>query len=553
MGTIKTIIVDDEARIRRGIERLVRSCGDDWEIIGTFSDGQEVYDALVKDSISFDLLLTDVRMPEMDGLSLVKELKKHFSFLTIFISGYDDFQYLQTAIREGAIDYILKPIDREKFQIQLHDVKQKIFSTQKEQHEKALIQEKASKQEYTEQIQLLSEMIWNEDKDISFLDWTKQFPNGSYSLINLSVEYAFSKTKEFTPEDWKAWILTVEKIIEESVSSLFKNGIRKRWWWRGGKLSYWILLFHGEGNSGSSFLKSIEQILEEVRSLIQRETPFTASVALGNEFFDLSQIVYMKGQIEKMLEFRMIEGSNRIFRADIHRNNTADESKGVSLSVLKTIEHILSAFEQEKREELLQSLQVFFKELDTLPTPAQINKTVQFLLVRIINSVIENNAYNEETVLFSEALQVSKNAANLMQLKDRIKQWVLKVMSEMRTVNNRQQKPVQVAKDWIKNNLHENITIKKIAQQVYMNPNYFCDYFKAQTGETILDYVTTARLEKAKELLEKTDLKVYDISLKVGYQDTKYFSRLFKQWMGQTPTQFREKLFIQSKNISSIE
>lgn len=106
-----------------------------------------------------------------------------------------------------------------------------------------------------------------------------------------------------------------------------------------------------------------------------------------------------------------------------------------------------------------------------------------------------------------------------------------------------QQNPIQVAKEWIKNNLGENISIKKIAQQVYMNPNYFCDYFKNQTGETILDYVTSARLEKAKELLEKTDLKIYDIAISVGYQDTKYFSRLFKQWLGQTPSQFRDQYF----------
>lgn len=543
MEKIKTIIVDDEARIRRGIERLVRSCGDEWEIIGTFSDGQEAYEALMKDSISFDLLLTDVRMPEMDGLSLVKELKKCFSFLTIFISGYDDFQYLQTAIREGAVDYILKPIDREQFQIQLNQVKQKVLSIQKEQNEKQLMQEKASKQEYTEQIQLLSEMTWNEDKDISFLDWTKQFSNGSYCLVNVSVEHAFSKTKEFTSEDWKTWTLAEEKIIEESVSSFFKNGIRRSWWWRGGKLSYWILVFHGEESSDPAFFTDTDQISDRVKDLIQRETPFTASIAISNEFFDLSQIVYLKSKLQQLLEFRMIEGSNQIFRPDILRNNMEDESKGISLSLLKPIEHILNSLEQETEEELLRSLQIFFKELDSLSSPIQINKAVHYLFVRIINTMMENNAYYEDTQLYLEATQMTHNAANLMQLKDHIKQWSLIIMSKMKTYHNRQHKPIQVAKDWIKNNLHENITIKKIAQQVYMNPNYFCDYFKAQTGETILDYVTIARLEKAKELLEKTDLKVYDISIKVGYQDTKYFSRLFKQWMGQTPTQYREKLF----------
>lgn len=551
MEKIKIVIVDDEARIRRGIERMVRSCGDEWEIIGTYSDGQEAYDALVGHTTSFDLLLTDVRMPEMDGLSLVKELKNHLSFLTIFISGYDDFQYLQTAIREGAVDYILKPIDRELFQIQLNEVKQKILTIQMDRHEMDVMQKKASRLEYTEQIQLLSEMTWHEDKDISFLDWTKQFPNGGYYLINISVEHAFSKTKEFSSMEWNKWTLAAEKVIEETLTSFFYNSTRKYWWWRGGKFSYWLLLFHGDDCSDPSFITETEQFSEKVRYLIKRETPFTASIALGNEFFDLSQIVYMKNKLQKMLEFRMIEGSNRIFRPEISKYNTQEESKGISLSFHKTIEYILNAFEQENREELLHSLQFFFQELDKLPSPVQIKKAVHFLLVRIVNCYMKNG-YIEDAPLFSEALQMTKDAPNLLQLKDSIKQWVLKVMSKMNTVHNREHKPIQVAKDWINTHLHENITIKKIAQQVYMNPNYFCDYFKVQTGETVLDYVTTARLEKAKEMLERTDLKVYDISVQVGYQDTKYFSRLFKQWMGQTPTQFREKQLTQPKNNSAI-
>jgi two-component system response regulator YesN len=76
-----------------------------------------------------------------------------------------------------------------------------------------------------------------------------------------------------------------------------------------------------------------------------------------------------------------------------------------------------------------------------------------------------------------------------------------------------------------------------------MSPTYFSNFFKAQTGETILDYVTKCRLEKAKDLLGTTDLKIYDISTQLGYQDTKYFSRLFKQWYGQSPSQYRELHF----------
>ena len=99
---------------------------------------------------------------------------------------------------------------------------------------------------------------------------------------------------------------------------------------------------------------------------------------------------------------------------------------------------------------------------------------------------------------------------------------------------------IQKAKDYIQDHLGESITIKLIAQQVYMSPTYFSVYFKEQTGETILDYITKTRLKKATDLLETTDLKIYDIAVQLGYQDTKYFSRLFRQWYGYTPSQYRE-------------
>src|SRR5262245_38134907 len=99
MTTIKVLIVDDEARIRRGIERLVLSCGEAWEVVATASDGREALDYFEQTGGGVDLLITDVKMPEMDGLTLIKEAKKRFSFYPLLISGFDDFTYVQTALR----------------------------------------------------------------------------------------------------------------------------------------------------------------------------------------------------------------------------------------------------------------------------------------------------------------------------------------------------------------------------------------------------------------------------------------------------------------------
>ncbi|MEH7414878.1 helix-turn-helix domain-containing protein [Neobacillus drentensis] len=541
MTQIRTVIVDDEGRIRRGIERMVRSLGDEWEIVGVFSDGLEVYEAVINQSLSFDLLISDIRMPEMDGLTLNKKLKSQLSFLTIFISGFDDFEYLQTALRDGAVNYILKPIDKEQFQIQMDEVKQKIQMLNKEKQEWHRMQEKASQLEYTKQLQLLSEMTWNEEKDIAYLEWIRQFPSGCYQLIHISIDQIYSQTRENLPEDWNSWTQSIENIVEETVAGSIRVHQINSWWWRGNKLNYWILLQIQDKAYAPNFLSISREFAEKLRISIHKLTPVTVSVALGQEFNDLALFSDMKNELHSLLQFRMIQGGNQVFETDLLEGIKVQKSKGISSSILKFTEQVINSFAQGKRDDLLKALQGFFREIESLSSPVMINEAVHYLLIGIVNNWIENDGYSEDPNLLTDALNITKNAANFIQLKDRVKMWIVHVMEKMTDLKKEQHNPIQVAKEWIKNNLGDNISIKKIAQQVYMNPNYFCDYFKNQTGETILDYVTSARLEKAKELLEKTDLKIYDISLSVGYQDTKYFSRLFKQWIGQTPSQFREQ------------
>ncbi|MEH7544806.1 response regulator transcription factor [Neobacillus vireti] len=541
MTQIRTVIVDDEGRIRRGIERMVRSLGDEWEIVGVFSDGLEVYEAVINQSLSFDLLISDIRMPEMDGLTLNKKLKSQLSFLTIFISGFDDFEYLQTALRDGAVNYILKPIDKEQFQIQMDEVKQKIQMLYKEKQEWHRMQEKASQLEYTKQLQLLSQMTWNEEKDIAYLEWIRQFPSGCYQLIHISIDQIYSQTREFLPEDWNSWTQSIENIVEETVAGSIRVHQINSWWWRGSKLNYWILLQIQDKAYAPNFLTISREFAEKLRISIHKLTPVTVSVALGHEFNDLALFSDMKNELHSLLQFRMIQGGNQVFETDLFEGIKVQKSKGISSSILKFTEQVINSFAQGKRDDLLKALQGFFREIESLSSPVMINEAVHYLLIGIVNNWIENDGYSEDPNLLTDALNITKNAANFIQLKDRVKMWIVHVMEKMTDLKKEQHNPIQVAKEWIKNNLGDNISIKKIAQQVYMNPNYFCDYFKNQTGETILDYVTSARLEKARELLEKTDLKIYDISLSVGYQDTKYFSRLFKQWIGQTPSQFRNQ------------
>lgn len=128
-GNIKVVIVDDESRIRQGIERLILSNGDEWEVVGTYLNGFECLKNIEACNLHFDVLFTDMKMPVMSGLELLARLNEMTgkSFHSVVISGYDDFKFIQSAMREGAMDYLLKPIDREEMQKCLNKIKATIL------------------------------------------------------------------------------------------------------------------------------------------------------------------------------------------------------------------------------------------------------------------------------------------------------------------------------------------------------------------------------------------------------------------------------------------
>ncbi|WP_368658913.1 helix-turn-helix domain-containing protein [Metabacillus halosaccharovorans] len=535
MTSIKTIIVDDESRIRRRLERLVQACGEEWEIINLFSDGKEAFDEITNQSISFDLLITDVQMPEMDGLTLISELKKTHSFTSIIISGYDDFTYLQTAMREGAVNYILKPVDKRKFTEQLEEVKVKISAKRMEQQKWSEIHGKAQQLIYTKQIQLLSEITWNDAMDLSVIDWTKQFPDGVYQLLYVSVDQNISAVENLAST--QNWDLKMEEMFKQI--SQEAAGEMDYWWWRSGKLQYWILICISDTNHFK-----VNQLVEQYKADIQKLTPFTISIGVANHFQEIKLLPSVKDQLLTLLQYRMIHGGNKVYHQNMLVDLTVNsQPKNVSSIIYKQVHQILSSLDGKGEDETVSAVHQLFKELESISSPAIIEDAVHYLCLQIFNKWMEIDGFGENAEMLSSALKVTKKAGNFTQLKDSIKHWVVDIKRKVDSRRKIDSDPILRAKKWIHENLGKHITIKEIAEHIYMSPTYFSNYFKAQTGETILDYITKCRLEKAKELLETTDTKVYDISSKLGYQDTKYFSRLFKQWYGQSPSQYREYHF----------
>lgn len=542
MKAVRILIVDDEAMIRRGIERLVLSCGDGYEVIGTFADGQSALDFLHGIQGAVDLIITDVRMPEMDGLTFIKEAKKQYSFFPLLISGYDDFEYLQSALREGAVDYILKPVNREQFRTRMMAIRDKIITNRMHWQKWTELERQGEQLKRARQTQMLSDITATGKDPSRFGYWVNEFPNGRYVMLNISLDDLPVKARSFTIEDWKAYTFALENIIGEMVSYHLPQNIRQGWWWRGGDSDFWALLYSPEDGKSGHLTAEVSGFSMQIRSSIQKFTPFSVSIGQSDVIEDLYMLPNARQQALSLINYRLLFGGNQVFRSTIEKHAETRPGSKLDSGVYQPVQHLRRSIEQARMDEAEIEVQRVFGEVGKMESPASIQRAIQYMMIQIHSVWMEHSSGNELAVSLEDALQNVKKAANLSQLREHVTDLLGMAIRHIQQARQKENaKPVEQAKSWIEENLCSEITIKKIADSVYMNPTYFCQYFKMQTGETILDFVTRKRMEKAKELLCNPILKMYEISARVGYQDTKYFSRLFKQWTGQSPSQYRDQ------------
>lgn len=544
MQKIRSLIVDDEEMLRNGIARLLTGCGEEWEVVATLSDGKEALDYLSGSEEGIDLLITDVKMPEMDGLTLITEGKKLHSFRALVISGYDEFRYVQTALREGAIDYLLKPIDREEFRKRLAEIRTSIMAERLKDKRWSEMEHTSEKLKATRQIQLLS-YVTSAGLDISRLGyWVEEFPKGLYIMLHVSLDTPSAAAGSYTSKDWAAYGYVLENMISEVADTYSGQLNGCSWCWRGGDSNYWVLLYLGKPNTEENEPPNtvIKELSRRIRSSVSAYTPFTVSVACGSPIEDLYLLPDAKEQAEILLHYRLLHGGDRLYGAEeLHMGvwPAADmlEESFVQLSV-----RLRQAVEQVNDAEAAELSSAFFELLGKESSPQTIRQIVKNVYILIHSAGIEREGI-PVTAALEKGLQRLNQASRLPELKEEIDVRVKELIHLLREARKSgSMEVIELAKAWISAHLHDELTIKAIADYVHMNPSYFCRHFKAQTGQTLLDFITGLRMTKAKELLSNPNLKLYDISTQIGYQDVKYFSRLFKQTVGETPSKYREQL-----------
>lgn len=511
------LLVDDEEIVTKGLCKFVAWKELGFNVAATVHSVDEAIEALKNHQIH--IILTDVKMPEKSGIDLLNIVKEEYTDIkTVILSGYGEFSYAQKAMRLGALGYLTKPVNF----MDLKTIFKDIYTM--------LCEEENRKFQNKEFLKIKRETYLNNIVK-GYKDASKEKEVKNLNLLLMNEPYSVIRIKfAMTLSDYQKldhYLEILNEILKEKLDNeftyhTFKSDIKE--------LS--IIIYHNLENN------CLEGVFEEIGEEINRHVSTNLCIGIGNTYKDISQIRNSYVQAGKALQYHVFKRTNTVRYDEIDNNLYIDH-------VLNEEDRkdILNYLSMSLKEEFLQYLNDKYKHFIKQDVHMNIIYSFSIEIFVIIQKYFSN--FQDEEYLNKKIYNAIRELM-FQDNKDEIKNYSLKNIQSILEDYEQQEKPtssiIEIAKHYINEHYSENITLNIISEILYIHPIYLSKLFKEKTGENFLDYVTRTRIEKSKELLKDLSLKIYNVSSMVGYDSSKYFSKVFKQYVGLTPKAYREKL-----------
>lgn len=516
---IRVVVADDEFFARKVLVKMLGQLSDELVIAGEAETGLGVLEIMEKEQV--DIVITDIRMPDMDGLALAKEVRGRFPDTCVIIeSGYADFEYATTAIRYGVKDYLTKPVKTEEL-------------------DKAIRRVQAEKRKERQQIERKIE-----ERKIQYMDFARLLESGELGERVLGEAY-----REMEKGSWMMAVsqnsekqLGEEKITE--VLDILGRGSDRNS--TGLKVYYFypkeefILVFSVPNGDVGAAEKELK------RRFIQCGAKAGVNLHAG-----LSLIHEPMERVEKeaaaayreavyAINQRLLQPGKQVYRYEAEVNVV----QLFSQSEERELERCLT---ENRTEDAVAIGSSFFKHC---AENCEVGIYSLFTsLIKIINVV--NRVYGmRREVDGSEA--ADKGSYLLFSFKtdlyafrslEELKEYTLQLLRDVSDEESQKSSIIDDLLRYLERNYQYNITVNELAAHKYfVNPSYLSRLFKAETGKTFSRYLIELRMKKAAGLLSESGLKISDVAMCVGYNDVSYFIQTFKKYYEMTPEQYKNKL-----------
>ncbi|ROR31705.1 two-component system response regulator YesN [Mobilisporobacter senegalensis] len=535
MGLYRIMLVDDEEEVRTSIIKKVEWEKIGFQIIGDAENGREALEMAAL--LEPDVVITDIKMPFMDGLTLGEKLREILPSVKIVIfSGFDDFEFAKQAIKLNVVEYVLKPVNVEELTGILLKLKRNIDEEIKQKTDIEIL-----RRHYVNSLPVIRERYLTGLLNRNITGKHYKEPSGSYkskldegnlwavSLLYIEAieanekkdDFPFLNERELIPFSIKQ--LADEKLENYSIESFFISD----------KLA--IIAAFRSGDEIDGYIDALNDICKESKRIIDLNV--TAGIgALSDNLLNLS--ISYEGA-ENALDYKMILGTGKaIYINDVEPDQVIqlqfdDQSERELLAVIK--------FGSE--DEIKKMIDCLIGRFENVTLPFKQYQVYLLGIVSSIMKVVQGYELDMDNIFGSEIDYFDRLAA--FQSADEIKQWFTTICINLSSYINKERTSttkqiVKEAKQYILENYEDPLlSVETICEHLHISTAYFSTLFKKETGQSYVAYLTKVRLEKAVELLNTTDYKTYIISNKVGYAEPNYFSYVFKKQFGVSPSKFR--------------
>ena len=536
---IRVFLAEDEFTIREGIKKRIAWKENGFLFAGEADNGETAYSMIRK--LKPDILITDIKMPFMDGLELSRRLREELPELKVLIlSGYDSFSYARQAIQVGVAEYLLKPVTAGRLLESLLEVKR---SLEEEREQKKFLE--TFLQEREENNRILRYQFFNEMVSGRYTS-TELLRRGELSGISLRAEY-------FNLIFFKVSIRGYDEGIEYQEKMVRINRILEENFLQKAGMIYFDRITEGaallvKASTQEGLSARVKDCVKEIQEISRLEEEAFSFIAIGKGVQGLSSIATCYYEANKVFSYRFFMEGDHVIYSGTSDEISVDEEVRINLMNLDVGNFdgkmVMNFLKNGWKSDVELFVERYIKNVgESNMSSLMFRQYIVMDLNFVIIHFLEDLGWNRDDML--ERFQDFGNVTQYAQTVDMAKKYLIRSMEismDLREMAAMNQYGAVIcrAKSYIQKHYNdEQISLNMVAASVNISPNHFSRIFSQEGGSTFVEYLTEIRMEKAKELLTHSNIKVSDVGYEVGYRDSHYFYYLFKKLLGCTPKDYR--------------
>ncbi|MEH7119745.1 response regulator [Neobacillus vireti] len=527
---LKVIITDDETQIRKGLRMKVNWEEQGYQIAGEASNGGEALE-LLRD-LNIDVVITDMRMPIMDGIELAKHCQQEFpNVRVVVLSGYSDFEYVRGSLKEGVKDYLLKPVAPDELVEVLSKIRKEVEEEKRIQAESARLRRLVHSQLQEVQEQYLLYLVKEEWLELNMV--TERLRQLQLEdLLNDDGEVQFVtveiREKEYNPNRLKELWLPFQMLCKEIAKdhpktfSFYDPSYANM-------IHFLQLLDSDNRDSPSRLVKEIQQT---IKRLLKLETV----VGIGNVICGITN--FKTGYISSLLAWSQSQLGSQSQVLD--GSNGKEEVFEFSPEIERKLTNGIESVNYEAFKENIYFLLEGDRNLSIMSFIFAANR-VLFLLGSLARK------YNMETNDFQKAMWNCQQSIWELNSQTKVIEHLLQlaklIIKKVRIARFSNGKVIVASvQQYLEQHYASEISLSMLSELFHINSAHLSETFKQTVGQNFSDYLIQLRLQKARQFLKDKQLKIIDVANLTGFSNSGYFSTVFKKYFGKTPVEFRNSL-----------